>query len=134
MQSPGREFEARQVEFKKDGSGVELGMEIAGAYPAEAKIESWRRSIRLDRGSNEVVIRDTARLRGPGEVTLNLMTTSEKNIERLHWEGPGVERFVDAVPVEDRRLQSVWGKTLYRVRLVSAKAPTSASWVLRVKG
>jgi len=134
MQSPGREFEARQVEFKKDGSGVEVGMEIAGAYPSEAKIASWRRVIRLDRAANELVVRDTARLNGPGEVTLNLMTTSEKNIERLHCEGPGVQRFVDEVPVEDRRLQSVWGPKLYRVRLVSAKAPANGSWLLRVRG
>jgi hypothetical protein len=134
MQSPGREFEARNVEFKKDGNGVELGMEIAGAYPSDAELESWRRIIRLDRASNEIVIRDMARLRSPGEVTLNLMMTSEKHLERLHWEGPGIERKVDEVNVEDRRLQSVWGNRLYRVRLISANAPATASWTLRVKG
>jgi hypothetical protein len=134
MQSPGREFEARNVEFKKDGNGVELGMEIAGVYPSDAKLESWRRIIRLDRASNEIVIRDMARLRSPGEVTLNLMMTSEKHLERLHWEGPGIERKVDEVNVEDRRLQSVWGNRLYRVRLISANAPATASWTLRVKG
>jgi hypothetical protein len=134
MQAAGRQFEARQVEFQKNGSGVELGMEIAGAYPPEAKLESWRRVIRLDRASNEVIVRDTARLSGPGEVTLNLMTTSQGNIERLQCEGPGVERKIDEVPVEDRRLQSVWGSRLYRVRLVSAKAPATASWLLRIRG
>ena len=111
----------------------ELGMEIAAAYPRESKLESWRRVIRLDRASNEVVVRDTARFSGPGEVTLNLMTTSEKNIERIQCDGPGVERKVDEVIVEDRRLQSAWGSRLYRVRLVSSKAPASASWLLRVK-
>jgi hypothetical protein len=122
------------VEYKKDGSGVELGMDLAGAYPSEAKLESWRRVIRLDRTANEVVVRDTARLNGRGEVTLNLMTNSERNIERIQWEGPPLERKVDEVNVEDRRLQSVWGKRLYRVRLVAANAPANASWVLRVKG
>ncbi len=109
-----------------------MSMEIAGAYPAEAKLESWRRVIRLDRSAHEVVVRDTARLRGPGEVTLNLMTTSEDNVKRLRWEGPGVECKVDEVKIDDRRLQSVWGNRLYRVRLVSAKAPASSSWTLRV--
>jgi hypothetical protein len=88
--------------------------------------------IRLARTSNEVVVRDTARLHGPGEVTLNLMTTTEKNLKRLRWEGPDVECKVDEVKVDDGRLQRVWGNRLYRVLLVSAKAPAAASWILRV--
>jgi hypothetical protein len=134
MQAPGRQYEARDVEFRKDSGGVELGIQIAGAYPPEAKLESWRRVIRLDRAANEVVVRDEARLRGPGVVTLNLMLPSQSQIDRLHWEGPGVERQVDEVNVEDRRLASVWGGRVYRVRLVSAKAPANASWTLRVRG
>lgn len=134
MQSAGREFEARQVEFVKDGTGVEMAMDIAKAYPAEAKLASWNRVIRLDRALNEVVVRDTARLNGRADVTLNLMATSEKIIDRLHWEGPSVECKVDELKVEDRHLQNVWGNRLYRVRLVSTAVPNSASWVLRVKG
>lgn len=132
MQAPGREFEARQVECSTNATGVEMRMEIGGAYPAEARIESWKRVVRLDRASNEVVVRDTARLARPGELTLNLMTTSEKNIQRLHWEGPGIECKVDEVKVEDPRLQNVWGNRVYRVRLVAAKVPSTSSWVLRV--
>ncbi|MBI4902253.1 MAG: heparinase II/III family protein [Acidobacteria bacterium] len=133
MQSPGRDFEARNVAFKKGASAVELSMDIAAAYPADAKVESWQRTIRLDRAANELVIRDNARLRQLGEITLNLMTPSDKNVKRLHWEGPGVECKVDEVKVEDSRLRNAWGDRLYRIRLVSAKAPANASWTLRVK-
>jgi len=134
MQSAGREFEARKVEFKKDASGVEFGLDIAAAYPAEARLEGWRRTIRLDRAANEVVVRDLARLHGNGEVVLNLMTNAESNIERLHLEGGAVERQVDEIRIEDRRLESVWGKKLYRVRLLPGKVQGRGEWVLRVKG
>jgi len=139
MQGAGRQFQARQVEFRRDAAGVELDMEIAGAYPAEARLESWRRRIRLDRAHNEVIIHDSARMarRGPSgktEVTLNLMMPSREIMNRLRWEGPGIEAKVDEIPVTDSRLRSVWGDHLYRVRLVSSDAPSSASWILRVAG
>ena len=33
-------------------------MNLAHAYPAEAKVESWRRAMRLDRMANRVEVSD----------------------------------------------------------------------------
>ena len=139
MQSPGRAFEARNVDYREGGGVVELSLELAGAYPAEARIETWRRSIRLDRSANELVVRDVARLQGSakGEVVLNLMTSSLDVFDRcVTWEGQGIERKVDEIPLADPRLGHVWGKQIYRVRLVAAGVPASSAstWTVRVKG
>ena len=75
MQSPGRQFAAIDVAYHEDDRASELHMDIAGAYPPEAHIENWRRSLRLDRVENHIDVTDEFSLSHPAnEITLTLMT------------------------------------------------------------
>jgi len=49
MQAAGRQYEARDVSFHSDDAGAEFLADIAAAYPKEAGVQTWKRSIRLDR-------------------------------------------------------------------------------------
>ncbi len=49
QQKAGREFCAKEVFYRADDGEVELSMDIAAAYPAEADIERWKRTFRFVR-------------------------------------------------------------------------------------
>ncbi|MEA1996898.1 MAG: heparinase II/III family protein, partial [Gemmatimonadota bacterium] len=79
MQKDGREFAARDVEYKKGKSFARLRMDIAGAYPPEAGLGSWVRTVRLNRGEEEnISVVDSYELKkARGELTLSLITPCE---------------------------------------------------------
>jgi hypothetical protein len=75
-QGVGVTFEATGHAYKSTKDFAELGMELRKAYPATAKIKSWRRTVKLTRGAGQSVeMLDAFFLESPQEVILNLMTT-----------------------------------------------------------
>lgn len=58
QQKEGSKFAARDVQYVKDGNKAALRMDIAGAYPAEAGVSQWKRTVSLDRQRNEVTVSD----------------------------------------------------------------------------
>lgn len=57
-QSAGREFEAKNVKSNITDKEASLAMDIASAYPKEANIQSWNRTVMLNRVKNQVEIND----------------------------------------------------------------------------
>jgi len=58
-QIAGREFEATQVVSNINEQQAALTMNIAAAYPKEAGIKKWERSIQLDRIKDQIVLSDS---------------------------------------------------------------------------
>jgi hypothetical protein len=92
-QHEGREFAARDVRYEANDVRASLSMDIAGAYPPEARLKSWQRTLTLVRG-REVTVRDAYELLpnangsgsdarpsiGSSPITLTLMTCREPDI------------------------------------------------------
>lgn len=142
MQSPGRPFAASAVAYRQDGQAAELRMDIAGAYPKNANIESWKRSIRLDRVHNQLEVTDEYSLTQPAkEITLTLMTPCRVSQQpgtlrledraRVEYD-PALSPSVEEIKVEDGRLRAVWGERLYRILLRAANPPRQGKWALRI--
>ncbi|HWR49821.1 MAG TPA: heparinase II/III family protein [Bryobacteraceae bacterium] len=143
MQSAGREFAARGVYHKSDNRAAEFSLEIAGAYPKEAGIESWRRTLRLDRTTGHVELRDSYALAKSGaRIALTLMTPCEVKVAagRLALADRAVVEFdagtlraeVETIKVEDGRLSPVWGQRVYRILLTNENAPAKGEFTLRI--
>ena len=71
----GPQFRATDVTYQADEAMAELSMELREAFPAAARVKSWRRSVRLIRAAGRVEIGDNYSLLQPLPVTLNLITT-----------------------------------------------------------
>ncbi|MFN2155857.1 MAG: heparinase II/III family protein, partial [Anaerolineae bacterium] len=56
MQAPGGEFAARSVEYAADDDGAQFSLDIAGAYPQEAGIKTWARTIDFQRGEQVEIV------------------------------------------------------------------------------
>lgn len=155
MQSPGLEYAAADVDYQADDTAVELSLEIGASYPPVAKIASWRRSVRLERGAG-VTIRDDYALSAPaGEVTVCLVTPCAVDLsqpgiiclrERAILNGrvstageveynPAIfTAAVETVTLTDERMGGTWGEEIYRVVLTAANPSQKGMWTYRVTG
>jgi hypothetical protein len=149
MQGAGYEFAARDVAYRADDSSAQLSLDIAGAYPPEAGLQTWKRTLRLDRAGNEIEVHEVFVLRRPGgRITLSLMTPCHATQSgageltlaggllrsgkvRLLFDAQALVFSTEEIRIIDARLRSAWGERLYRVLLTADKAPPRAEWRLR---
>lgn len=142
MQSPGKKFAASDVAYRQDDTSAELRMNLAHAYPAEAKVESWRRAMRLDRMANRVEVSDEFSLTGPvSEIALTLMTLSRveretgalrlENGVRIAYDGT-LSPEVEEIALDDAQLRGVWGPRIYRILLRATSPARSGKWTTTI--
>ena len=123
-QHDGKAYKARVVSHKP---GL-LTLDISGAYPAEAQIQRWLRTVKVKKGKQVEITEDFAlksclaptqlmlitpiepQLTKPGIVTLGSHTLAY-DAKQLT---PEVE---DLTPLLDAVLQQMWGSHLYRIVL-----------------
>lgn len=121
MQRDGEAFAARDVVTELSDEAASIEMEIAGAYPAEAGVRSYRRSVRLDKGRGVGIV---DRFDGDRPATLSLMFSQEPMIESdrivlgglatISIAGAGAMA-VETIEITDARLKRAWPERLYRV-------------------
>ena len=148
MQSAGRRFAATDVNYHADDRAAELHMNLAQAYPPEAHLAFWNRSLRLDRAANTIEIVDDYRLTQPAKtITLTLMTPCAPEIAvpgeiklpmtsggavRVSYHASALRAAVEEIPIKDEELRHSWGERLYRVLLRGDAPPLQAKWTLRI--
>jgi hypothetical protein len=136
MEKEGREFEARNVVYKFDDSFAQLSLDIAGTYPKEANVDSWVRTIRLNRGKDIKVTESYKLTKSNQDLKLCLMTPCKATIDKpgvialdyiknennpmpvkvlIHYEMNKFKPSFDEISIEDNRLKSVWGDRLIRI-------------------
>lgn len=144
MQKNGRMFRARDVSFKADGARAVFSLDIAPAYPPEARVESWRRRLVLERGKR-VDIEDRYALKETAfPVEMSFMSwrkpeaAAAGRIKLVHpdgekagrplemsYDGRILEARIETIEIKDERLLASWGDRIYRIRL-AVKTPARA--------
>ncbi len=152
MQSPGRQFAAKDVQYEADDDHAQLKLDIAGTYPREAGLKSWIRTIRLNRGRNVAITEEYSLEKPIDRIVLSLVTpckVSEPEAGRLlletadSGESPVVMQVVydggklrptlETVPVEDASLRSVWPEQLTRILLIAEKSAMQNTLTVQVE-
>lgn len=152
MQSPGREYAARDVRYEADDDHAQLKLDIAGVYPREAGLKSWVRTVRLDRGRDVAVTEQYALDKPAGKIMLSLVTpckvskqgngrllleTGDQGEPRLAvrviYDETKLKPTVETVPVEDGRLRTVWPEQLSRILLIAEKPAMQDTWTVRIE-
>lgn len=145
-QLPGGQYKAANVVHKATDADAQFDVDIAGAYPADAGVKRWQRSIRLNRGKN-VQISDAIGLANATSLTQHLMTCYPAEIGKpgeliIHYSPKGgaakdfvvtynpkqMEALVEKVKLEapeDRGIITKWGDTIYRINLKVLSPKTS---------
>jgi hypothetical protein len=145
-QAEGSQFAARDVSYYADDDRAEFSLDIAGAFPQQASITAWRRTVRLERGAHpQVVLHDAFRLAStPSTVALHLMVHGAVDCATagvircngagrplsIHYERGQFDATVQPVAIDDERLGPVWGATVYRVVLNVREITRVGGWQL----
>ena len=153
QQSPGKTFAASNVSHQANDTSATLRLDIAGAYPKEAGIASYMRTVTLTRGK-DVSIADTYQLSAPAKsLTMNLLTAcateaSGKGVLKLkqapladgrtsgeaalHFDADLFDVAIEPTPIEDGNLKRVWGEKLTRIALSVRNPQAQGEWTLRI--
>jgi Heparinase II/III-like protein len=135
-QSPGAAFKATNVAFKQDKKFAELSLDISKSYPEKAGVNSWQRSIKLNRGKN-VEVKDIISLKRADNVTEHLMTCYPAEVSKpgevvihfkpktgeakdfiVKYNASQMQAAVERIPLtamEDKGIIDKWGDNIYRI-------------------
>lgn len=123
MQSDGAAFAARDVQAKFSSETAEISFDIAAAYPQEARLRAYRRTVSLRRGHGVEIIDDHD---GDLPAVLSVMIRDEPVVHggsvhvgelgRIEIEGGG-DIEIDTIEIDDARLKISWPSRIYRLRI-----------------
>ncbi|GAA4300811.1 heparinase II/III domain-containing protein [Compostibacter hankyongensis] len=135
MQRQGKDFRARNVHFSEGRSKTALSMDISGAYPEAAGVDSWIRSLTF--GGDRITLREKYALKEYKQpFTLSLITPLQATVKgsdiilKSEDNSYGLKIRYDPrqfeVKIEDRKLDDpslihAWGSSLRRLLLISRK-------------
>jgi len=132
-QMQGAQYKAKNTSFEANSRLVKLSVDIAEAYPGEAKVKSWIRTYTLNRGKS-FVINDKYELKAsfPDKITSSNLITCCKvekikpGLLRLIGNGFSVDMIyntklispvIEFKQVTDRSLKRYWPEGVTRIRL-----------------
>ena len=141
LQKDGSEFKTADVKCLLNDSCAELTMDICGAYPEEAGIDSWIRTCRLNRGDDaSVEVLDSFVLKElTDDIVFNLITPCEPVIPSpgriqlqycegkwavLEYDDEHLSVQYEKIEIMGSKLKKHWGNDMYRIKLVE-KEPVS---------
>lgn len=128
-QKEGRQYAAKDVSYTSKKSTAKFSLDIAAAYPADAKVTSWKRAYELNRGKS-FTIKDNYQLaESTGKTVLYFMTSATvqrikdgqlsintgKDLLELKYDPSALEYSIEEVPVKDSRLLQSWPPVIYRI-------------------
>ncbi|MDX6354655.1 MAG: hypothetical protein QOF98_1558 [Streptomyces sp.] len=138
-QPPGSRFRASSVAGHRSGEVDELTCDLATAYPPEAKLETWLRTVRLVRGGDErVEVDDAWRCQSPPRsLALHLLVGGALTVGSegratvtppagrgllLSWDPTAFSAEAEPIRLTDPAFTRVWGPAVHRL-ILSARRP-----------
>lgn len=130
-QQPGRSFESRNAVYKTDAKAVSFSLDLAAAYPAEAKVKQWTRAYELRRGKSFSITDKYVLEENKGNNELHFMTstpvqkvaegllrfTTDKGAVDMSYSPAALQPELEPIEVKDTRLLQSWPKTITRIIL-----------------
>jgi hypothetical protein len=155
-QPPGAKFKASKVAYQQGKDFAQLSLDISTSYPDSAQVNSWQRSIRLNRNKN-VEVNDIISLKRSDKITEHLMTCYPAEVGKpgeliIHYKPKdaspkdfmiiynskqmrvSVEKVSLATP-EDKGIKDKWGDNIYRINfeVIAPKLSDKIKFVVEAK-
>lgn len=145
MQKDGTNFKATDRNYSSDDKRATYSFNIAEAYPAEAGVKSWVRTVTLDRVRDRITVEENFELERAVPVSLTVMTprivntdtagsitlklaSGDGSVSVLKYDGAAIEPKVETVELADQGLRASWGPQVYRILLNSKQPVSSGKW------
>jgi hypothetical protein len=127
MQKEGDAFRASEVRYQRGAEKTTVRANLATAYPKEAGVRRWMRTLTLDRAAGRVEVVEDFELETPRKVELNLMTAKEPVVSggtlrvgavSVDFDAEVLRAEVEKIALTDAALRWSWGEAVWRVKLV----------------
>ena len=123
-QHDGKQYKARIISHKPG----QLTLDISGAYPAEAQIQQWLRTVKVQKGKRVEITEDLALKAYQAPTQLMLLTPIEPQLTKAgiitlgsHTINYNAQQLAleveDLTPLLDATLRQMWGPHLYRIKM-----------------
>ncbi len=142
MQHEGNAFRASELKYQSGDAAASFSANLATAYPNDANIRRWIRTLTLDRAKGVVAISEDFDLAKPTSVMLSLMTAVAPAIQAdgvkvggalLIFDQAALRAEVERVAITDDAMKRSWGDAVYRIKLNSAAPVAKATWKLELR-
>jgi hypothetical protein len=133
MQHNGVDFEATARKYSTSDERATVSFDLTKAYPKEAGIKTWVRTVTLERKTNRVEIEDAFELERAEPITLTVMTpriptaaagaVTLKLVSgtgadaKLSFDDAQLTAKVEKIEITDPSLREDWGEAIHRVLL-----------------
>jgi hypothetical protein len=130
-----------------DDSKVQFSINVASAYPENTGIVRWDRTCTLIRGETPAVeVKDDFILaEESSDISLSIMTPCKPDLKsgvislnipdgaciRLDYDPTKLSANIETIKIADARLTPIWGKELYRIKMVPLTSLSKDTWKLR---
>jgi hypothetical protein len=143
MQHEGVEFAATDRHYESNDQFAKVSFDIAHAYPKEAGIIKWIRTVTLDRVQHRVTIEEDFELERPEEVQLSIITPYKTASDKsgvislatptggtavLTFPGTDLQPNIETIQLADADLRNSWGAEIYRI-LLKSHAVAKGEWI-----
>jgi hypothetical protein len=119
-QQDGKAFGAKMVSHQNG----QLTLDIAGAYPQQADVKSWKRTVTAAK-SGITVTEDFDLNIYKAPTRLMLLTTNRDALKHISYNANQLEAVIEDISNQlDPLLQGMWGKDMYRIVLTVKSAKT----------
>jgi len=146
MQHDGANFKASDVVYKSTEQSASLSCNLATAYPKEAGIHQWLRSVTLNRGNGTMSVQEKFSLASAQEISISIMTPRVPTITSngdvllqptikdgkpviLKIRDAQLTATIETIPLKDAGMRSSWGPQIYRLLLKSKQPVTDGNWL-----
>jgi hypothetical protein len=145
LQRNGQQFKATDRKYSSDDRRATYTFDIAKAYPQEAGVRWWVRTVTLDRMLDRVTIEEDFELARAVPVSLSIMTPRDVDAAKagnlalnpasgnkgtclLKYDNTSLESKVETIPLDDAGLRASWGPQVYRILLTSRQPVLNGKW------
>jgi hypothetical protein len=150
LQHSGKPYRSRDTFCAITDTGAELSLDLATAYPSEAGIVSWKRSVRLTRGSDAAVeVTERFVLAEPtDDIALNWITplvpmnvrpgafeleyAPDRRVE-IGYDAAKLTLETETIRTAGSRVLRNWGDELYRLVLKASSVAKEGEYLVSVK-
>ena len=150
-QKDGRQYQAQNVAYTATDAAVTFSLDIAKAYPEEARVDSWLRTLTLVRGKR-IQLAESYKLKEfvqpfslslmtplladtstPGKVLLVDSRANPGLSVIITYDSGQLKASAEPIEVTDGRLLSAWGQRLTRVLLVSSRKSLHGEYQIEIE-
>jgi hypothetical protein len=133
MQHEGVNFTATDRKYSTDDSRAAVSFNIASAYPKEAGVKSWVRTVTLDRKTGKIQVEEDFELERAAPIALTVMTpriptaaagavmlklaSGSSADAKIAFKDAELTAAVEKIALTDPHLREDWGEQVYRIQL-----------------